>query len=312
MKHTTPSTTRRQFMGAAAALGSLSILPACDGSTPLPTAASGRIERWADWPSRHVVPRQIDIWLPPDFKPDGSHAVLYMHDGQMLFDNASTWNGKSWNLPATAGPLIAAGQIRPFIVVGVWNTGVTRFAEYFPEGILDRLPAGPDRERLLSEGLGGKRLADAYLRCLVEELRPAIEIRYGTATGPANTMIAGSSMGGLISLGALCEYPAVFGGAACLSTHWIGGFQRNAVVPAAALAYLKAKLPPPGRHRLYMDRGTADLDGEYDEAQAAVDALLRERSYGPPLFTTRVFEGEGHNETAWGARLALPLRHLFG
>lgn len=305
-------TTRRDLLRRVGALGGLAMLPACSRSPPLPTAASGRIERWADWPSRHVAPRHVDIWLPPGFTPEGSHAVLYMHDGQMLYDDASTWNGKSWNLPATAGPLIAAGQLRPFIVVGVWNSGATRFAEYFPEGILDQLPEGPERERLLAEGLGGKRLGDAYLRYLVEELRPAIEARYGTATGRANTMIAGSSMGGLISLGALCEYPMVFGGAACLSTHWIGGFQRNAVVPAAALVYLRTKLPPPGQHRLYMDRGTADLDGQYDEAQAAVDGMLQGRGYGLPMFTSRVFEGQGHNETAWGARLAQPLRHLLG
>ena len=93
-------------------------------------------------------------------------------------------------------------------------------------------------------------------------------------------MIAGSSMGGLISLGALCEYPAVFGGAACLSTHWLCGFRRNAVVPAAALAYPRTKLPPPGTHRLYKDRGTADLGGHYDEAQSAVE---RKRPGAPAL-----------------------------
>jgi hypothetical protein len=104
----------------------------------------------------------------------------------------------------------------------------------------------------------------------------------------------------------------VFGGAGCLSTHWIGGFERNAEIPAAGCAYLRRRLPAPGEHRLYMDRGTAELDALYDEAQAQVDALMRERGFGPPHFVTRVFEGEGHNERAWARRLEIPLRHLLG
>jgi enterochelin esterase-like enzyme len=119
-------------------------------------------------------------------------------------------------------------------------------------------------------------------------------------------------MGGLISLYALTEHPQVFGGAACLSTHWIGYFERNAEVPAAALAYLRQHLPPPGRHRLYMDRGTAELDALYDQAQERVDALMREKGFGAPTFDTRVFEGAGHHERAWAERLHIPLLHLLG
>lgn len=309
------SNRRRSLLAAGPATLAAAALPGCalnPAPPAVPSVDVGRLERIADMPSRHVAPRHVDVWLPPGFNPDRSHALLLMHDGQMLYDARTTWNQQAWNVHRAAAPLIASGRVRPFIVAGVWNTGSTRFAEYFPQGFIEHVPEGPGRRVLLDRGIAGRPLADAYLRFVVEELKPALESRYGTAGGAAGTLIAGSSMGGLISLYALTEYPQVFGGAACLSTHWIGGFERNNEIPAAALAYLRRKLPPPGRHRLYMDRGTAELDALYDQAQAQVDALMRERGFAPPLFDTRVFTGAGHNETAWAERLHIPLLHLLG
>ena len=279
---------------------------------PLPGVDTGSIVRLPDLSSRHVATRHVDVWLPEGFREDGSHAVLYLHDGQMLFDARTTWNKQAWNVQTAAGTLLAQRRVRPFIVVGIWNTGPTRFAEYFPQRFLDHLVPGSARDALLQRAAVEPVRSDAYLRFLVEELKPAIDARFRPATGPGDTFVAGSSMGGLISLYALTEHPQVFGGAACLSTHWIGIFERNTEVPAAALAYLRERLPPPGRHRLYMDRGTAELDGLYDVAQQQVDALMREKGFTAPLFDTRVFEGAGHNERAWAERLHIPLLHLLG
>jgi hypothetical protein len=119
-------------------------------------------------------------------------------------------------------------------------------------------------------------------------------------------------MGGLISAYAVCEYPQVFGGAACLSTHWIGIHERNEAMPSAALAYLRQKLPPPESLRLYMDRGTTELDALYDQAQPRIDVLMAEKGFKAPNFVTRVFEGTGHNEDAWAQRLHIPMSHLLG
>ena len=279
----------------------------------LPSVPVGRVERLPGLASRHVAPRPVDVWLPRGYDGTRPHAVLYMHDGQMLFDAHTTWNRQAWEVAPTVQRLINAGALRDTIVVGVWNTGPTRFAEYFPQGFIEHVPEGAARQVLMARGYASRPpLADAYLRFLVTELKPAIDARYRTRPGREHTAVAGSSMGGLISLYALCEHPQVFGGAGCLSTHWIGGFERNAEIPAAGRAYLRRRLPAPGEHRLYMDRGTAELDALYDEAQAQVDALMRERGFGPPHFVTRVFEGEGHNERAWARRLEIPLRHLLG
>jgi enterochelin esterase-like enzyme len=317
-----PSAARRRLLQAGAALlGGAALAPstamtpaapAAPAAPALPGVETGRLVRLADFASQHVAARHVDVWLPEGFAADGRHAVLYMHDGQMLYDARTTWNKQAWNVQTVAARLMAAGQIRPFIVVGVWNTGPTRFAEYFPQRFVDHLAPGPARDVLLQRAAMGPVRSDAYLRFLVEELKPAIDARFRPATGSGDTFIAGSSMGGLISLYALTEHPQVFGGAACLSTHWIGYFERNAEVPAAALAYLRQHLPPPGRHRLYMDRGTAELDALYDQAQERVDALMREKGFGAPTFDTRVFEGAGHHERAWAERLHIPLLHLLG
>jgi enterochelin esterase-like enzyme len=282
----------------------------------VPSVRAGRLERLsAAWPSRFVDPRPVDVWLPPGYDGRRPHAVLYMHDGQMLFDPATTWNKQAWELDAVATPLLdasaGAGRLRDFIVVGVHNNGRKRFAEYYPQAFLAHLPPAA-REGLVQRGLEGAALSDAYLRFLVEELKPAIDRRYATLPAREHTLLMGSSMGGLISVYALLEHPQVFGAAAALSTHWITLFEDNEVFPAAGLAYLRQKLPAPGALKLYMDHGTTELDAQYPRAQQRVDALLKERGFGPPQVVSRVFEGTGHNERAWRGRLAIPLRFLLG
>jgi enterochelin esterase-like enzyme len=312
-----PSMSRRQALGGLAA----TLLWGCTSPHPrstmpptpatLPRASTGRLERLPLLASRHVDPRPVDVWLPPGYDGSRRHAVLVMHDGQMLFDASTTWNRQAWEVDAVAAPLLAAGRLRDFIVVAVHNNGSQRFAEYYPQGFLAHLPAAA-RGALAERGLQGAPRADAYLRFLVEELKPAIDARYATAAGPQHTMLMGSSMGGLISVYALLEYPQVFGAAAALSTHWITTFEHNEVYPAAALAYLREKLPAPGALKLYMDHGTTQLDAQYGRAQQRIDALLAERGFGPPRVVSRVFEGTGHNERDWSARLHVPLGFLLG
>ena len=277
---------------------------------PSATVQHGRLERLPGLASRHVDARPVDVWLPPGYDGRRPHAVLYMHDGQMLFDPATTWNKQAWEVDRMAAPLLARGALHDFIVVAPWNGGKQRFAEYFPQAWLARLDA-TWRQVLAERALQGPPRGDAYLRFLVEELKPAIDARYATRPERAHTFLAGSSMGGLISLYGLCEHPQVFGGAACLSTHWIGGFERNEAVPAAAVGYLREKLPPAGSVRLWMDRGDQELDALYDQAQARVDALMAEKGFRAPGFSSRVYSGTGHNERAWRDRLPEVLAFLL-
>jgi enterochelin esterase-like enzyme len=284
----------------------------------LPQVQSGRIERLADFESSMVPPRRIDVWLPDGYPAHGPYAVVYMQDGQMLFDATTTWNQQEWRVDEVAGALIAAGSVRPFIVVGIGNAGAARHSEYFPQKPFEALDADQQAALLALEREPGKPLfadgvyADRYLRFVVEELKPAIDARFRTHRGPEHTMIMGSSMGGLISLYALTEYPQVFGAAACLSTHWPGIFpQDRNPVPDAFIEYLSTTLPGPAAHRIYFDHGTATLDAAYPQLQQRVDAVMRRKGYDKSNWTTRVFEGAEHTEAAWSARLAEPLRFLL-
>lgn len=292
---------------------------AAEAAAALPQVASGRIERLADFPSRHVPPRHVDVWLPDGYPDGGPYDVLYMHDGQMLFDAGITWNRQEWQVDEVAGRLIADGAVRPFIVVGVWNAGSRRWAEYFPQRAFEALD-GTQRAwlqaqaRAAQQPLAGDEVhSDAYVRFLVEELRPEVERRFRVATGPAHTAVMGSSMGGLASLYALTERPQAFGAAACVSTHWPGSIpDPDSPLPAALRAWVAGQLPAAGRHRLYFDFGDQTLDALYPPLQAQVDPLVAAKGYVQGKdWVTRAFPGTDHSEQSWSARLDVPLRFLF-
>lgn len=294
-------------------------LPASAAEDVLPKVSAGQLLRHADFPSEFVPPRHIDVWLPPGYSEKVRHAVLYMHDGQMLFDATTTWNRQEWRVDEVATELLATGKLRPFIVVGVHNAGTDRPSEYLPQAVHASLSDGL-RERLEASRRQGQPPhprpvdSDDYLRFLTEELKPFIDRHYAVATGPADTVVMGSSMGGLISLYALLEKPTVFGAAACLSTHWPLGFVLDEpAYPQAMVDYLDHHLPAPAQGlRLYFDYGTGTLDAHYPPSQALADAVMRRHGYAAPQWVTREFPGAEHSEEAWSARLAIPLAFLLG
>jgi predicted alpha/beta superfamily hydrolase len=117
-----------------------------------------------------------------------------------------------------------------------------------------------------------KITSDTYLKLIVEEIKPLIDRNFRTRLGQQDTMVMGSSMGGLISLYALTEFPDVFGGAGCFSTHW-------PIMHGLTIPYLQADLPIPGKHKIYFDYGTGGFDAEYEPYQLAVDAVMCEKGY---------------------------------
>ena len=268
----------------------------------------GKIQRF-HLTSAFVDHRNIDVWLPEGYNTSKKYAVLYMHDGQMLFDSTTTWNRQEWKVDETMSRLIREEKIRPTIVVGIWNNGSKRHAEYFPQKVINTLPAVARRE-LDSFMRGGPR-ADDYLKFMVTELKPFIDQTFSTDTTPLNTFICGSSMGGLISLYALCEYPGIFSGAACLSTHWPGIFRANDIIPASIIRYAGGNLPPPGHHKIYFDHGTETLDALYPPYQEKMDEVMKAKGYDASHWMTRIFPGTAHTEQAWADRLKLPLQFLL-
>lgn len=298
----------------------LLLLTLTTASAQIPAVVSGKIERLENFQSMYVTARNIDIWLPEGYDGKKKYAVLYMHDGQMLYDSTGSWNKQSWDVDDVVTRLLREKKIREVIVVGIWNGGPQRHADYFPQKPFESLtPAQRDSIYQASRTNGASVFGDAtvhsdkYLKFIVEELKPHIDKAYATQKNRKNTFIAGSSMGGLISMYALCEYPDVFGGAACLSTHWPGIFTvDNNPIPDAFVAYLQRTLPNPKTHKLYFDYGTATLDAMYPPLQQKVDAVMKAKGWTSVSWTTREFKGEDHSERAWKKRLEIPLVFLLG
>lgn len=279
----------------------------------------GRIERHADFPSRFVAPRHVEVWLPPGYDASRKrYAVLYMHDGQNLFHLSDSNFNKVWAADEHVARLMAQGRIRDTIVVGMWSTPA-RYREYAPADLVARLP--PNLREQWAANAGGPSVSDDYLRFIVEEVKPFVDARYRTDPGRRSTFIMGSSMGGLISFYALQRYPDVFAGAGCVSTHWPIGRPdapdwsaetgRDAIM-AAERAYIAAGAVSPRRHRIYFDHGDATLDAFYAPFQANVDAAMAAKGFTGRNWTSRVFPGAEHEENAWNARLDEPLLFLLG
>ena len=286
----------------------------------MPKVVSGKIDRIENFKSEYVTARNVDIWLPEGYTDDKEYAVLYMHDGQMLFDPATTWNKQAWNVDDIASKLMNAGKVRDFIVVGVWNGGTTRHPDYFPQEPYESL-SDEQLEQLYTQfkaedlkvAKNFKPNSDDYLKFLVEELKPYIDRNYDVMTDRENTFIAGSSMGGLISMYAICEYPDVFGGAACLSTHWPGTHSlENNPIPQAFYNYMDENLPDPETHKIYFDCGNQTLDAMYPELQQQVDKVMLKNGYDSNNWITKFFPGENHSEIAWEKRFHMPLEFLLG
>jgi len=277
----------------------------------IPQPSSGTIQRFANFSSVFVDARNIDVWLPANYNIQKKYAVLYMHDGQMLFDSTITWNKQEWKVDETLTSLFATNNFKECIVVGIWNNGVFRHSEYFPEKPFYTLPKTM-QDSLLKDALKGKTQANNYLSFIVKELKPFIDATFSTHTNQANTFIAGSSMGGLISMYAMCEYPQVFGAAACISTHWIGNIKYNdGIIPKAFNNYLFKNLPSPQNHRFYFDCGTVDLDSFYKPYQLLVNQTMQKKGYTNAQWVTKAFVGENHSEKAWSKRLHIPFSFLL-
>jgi predicted alpha/beta superfamily hydrolase len=265
---------------------------------------AAKLEHFENFYSKFVDFRNVDIWLPPGYgQEDRRYPVLYMQDGQNLFDNPASFGGESWRVDLALTRLIEAGKTRGAIVVGVWNSAI-RWREYMPQRAYESPALEKHRAAILARA-GGPSVSDRYLKFLVGELKPFVDHRYATLRDQKNTFVMGSSMGGLISLYAISQYPQVFGGAGCVSTHW----------SAAGMDLVEEMahgLPDPADHKLYFDFGTETLDSGYEPFQRRMDEHLRQAGYiENKNWITLKFEGAEHSEKSWRERVHIPLEFLL-
>jgi predicted alpha/beta superfamily hydrolase len=264
----------------------------------------GRLVYWTDVASAHLtLPRHVAIWLPPGYDEASStrYPVLYMSDGQNLFDPRIARTGVDWGVDEAVVRLVERGATPPIIVVGVWNS-----AAHGPE---------------YSPWHG----APGYARFLIEELMPRVNAEFRTLTGPASTAVMGSSMGGLLSFYLVTHHPDVFGACGCVSTHFplseamVAQYFPGAptATPPDSTPYITRDIERgfrvPAGARFWLDYGSEGLDASYGPTHEAVRAwLLAQGLVEDRDFVIRRYEGATHNEASWRARLEDPLTFLFG
>ncbi|HJU88456.1 MAG TPA: alpha/beta hydrolase-fold protein [Gemmatimonadaceae bacterium] len=255
-----------------------------------PSSLTGNFRKHAAFRSQFLsAPHDIIVYLPPgyDAEPERRYPVLYLHDGQNLFD-ASTAFSTEWGVDETAEGLISTGELQPLIIVGIYNAGAYRIDEYTPT-----------RDR--AKRAGGK--AKLYGRMLVEELKPFIDSEYRTRADAANTGLGGSSLGGLVSLYLGLLYSGIFWKLAILSPS-VWWDNRFIVRRVRALS-----TKPPSR--IWLSTGTAEGDGVVDAARRVRDALLAKGWQLDRDLAYREIEGGRHHETAWGEVMGEVLKFLF-
>ena len=264
----------------------------------------GRLVYWKDVPSQFLQPtRHVEIWLPPgyDSARGTRYPVLYMHDGQNLFDPRIANTGVDWGVDEAVMRLVERGTIRPVIVVGVWSTA-RRGPEYSPW-----------------------HEAPQYARFLIEELMPRVNREFRTMTGPGNTAVMGSSMGGLLSFYLVTHHPQHFGACGCVSTHFplsesvwqrvIAGTPPLATTDTTPYIVrdIANGLRAPRGARYWFDYGGQGLDAEYGSTHHAVRAsLLRQGRREGRDFVIRSYPSASHTEASWRERLEDPLTFLYG
>ena len=234
--------------------------------------------------------RNLIAYLPPGYhqQPQRRFPVLYLHDGQNLFDGSTAFvPGQDWHVGQTADAEIQSGRVEPLIIVGIYNAGKSRIGEYTPT----KVPK-----------LGGGR-ADRYGKFLLEEVMPFVEREYRADGGAWRTGIGGSSLGGLVSLYLGLRRPDVFGKIAALSPS-VWWNQR-------VIYRFAEKMPVESRPRIWLDIGTREGPRIVEDVERYRDILIsRGWHFGADLHYERV-EGAEHNEAAWARRVGPFLRFLY-
>jgi predicted alpha/beta superfamily hydrolase len=254
----------------------------------------GKFQHHSRFQSRHLEhDHDLIVYFPPGYDAsDERFPVLYLQDGQNLFDPATAFCGQDWGAGKTTDSLIFRGVIQPLILVGIYNAGLARVDEYTEY-----------RDR--RSGHGGK--APQYARMIVEELKPFMDVTQRTLPDRINTGIAGSSLGGLLSLAVGLWYPDIIGKIGVMSPSvWWG---HRSILQTVRKAIIDE---PPAR--LWLDTGTQEggrPETTTRNARLLRDALIRKGwREGVDLSYTEA-EGAGHNERAWGERFGPMLQFLF-
>lgn len=254
----------------------------------------------------------LDIWVPDCYSPIEKYPVLYLHDGQNLYDAKSSWNKQAWEIDKVGGKLIEEGKIKPFIAVGIFSIDNTRVCDLMPEKVLTEYF---DHEKYQTTGFENyckKEIrGDEYVDLIVNTIKPLIDSTFSTLPDMENTAIMGSSMGGLASFYAMCERPDIFGTAICVSTHM--SVEGETSWAEAVFAYLRDKLPTDSDHKIYFDCGDKTSDYYYVPFFDELVSIPQEKGYTVEngKLSYGFYPGTAHDEASWCKRVDIPLTFLY-
>lgn len=308
------------FSSAASALPKYEII-----TSPSPVSSYGKITRLAVDSENLNGKVIVDVWTPAGYDSSSAkrYPVVYAHDGQNLFDASFTFAGVPWGIDKACYQLESDPDFDMPIIVGINNRGAEglRPNDYFPENALNYISPDQTADTFIYDTCKDVFLGNEEAAFVADELKPLVDSLYNTAPEVATTFAMGSSMGALASMYLLCEYPEIFGGAACMSTHWIGSLNLNPdytmnddeVCATAILQYLSEHLPAAGTHRLYMDQGTIGWDAGYLKYEGTAREIVRDKGYTEENGSLYVYDatGAGHNEWFWQQRVEIPLKFLL-
>ena len=256
---------------------------------PAGSGVKGTLTYWRDVPSTNLGnTRDVSVWLPPGYDKNGTtrYPVLYMHDGQNLFDPRMSFTHVDWGVDESIVRLVEAGKIPPTIVIGPFCTA-RRSEEYLPT-------------------VDGEK----YAKFLIEELKPRVDKEFRTLPDRAHTATMGSSYGGIIALYLLTDHSDVFGSAACLSLGvsdkirpWVGEVMTSNVMSKDVHLYVDYDAPAPAG---------SPIANNLPEIRNSLDALMKQWSW--PQGDRFVLKGypELHTEASWRARLDGPMEFVLG
>lgn len=245
---------------------------------------SGRVDYYRNMKGKGILPRDILVWVPPDYNIDSTkrYPVLYMQDGQNLFDPSTAAFGVDWQLDETADSLIKAGSIKPIIIVGLTCTD-WRSSEY-----------------------SDTDTGHAYMNFVVDKVKPFIDFTYRTLPGPENTAVGGSSLGGLISFMLAWNYPDIFSMTLCMSS----------ALKINKIDYVKNVEAYKGKHKklkFYFDAGADSLDLKLKPGIVDMIKALKGMGYKSGKDILRYQDNKGkHDEASWAKRVYRPLLLFFG
>jgi predicted alpha/beta superfamily hydrolase len=257
----------------------------------VPASLQSRLHKHEQFASRLIDEKHdFIVYVPQAFNDDPNRffPVLYLHDGQNLFDPQTSFiKGNYWRVGETADALIASGQIEPLVIVGIYNAGAKRIDEYTP---------------LEDQRLGGGK-ADAYGQMVVDELRAFVAHHYRTLAGAANCGMGGSSLGGLVTLYVGMRYPDVFGKLAVLSP---SVWWRDRVI----LRFVEQLRGTTGQ-RIWLDIGTNEGRRAVLDARALKRLLIKKGWRPGKDLEYHEIQGGKHSEYAWAERVGPMLKFLF-